>query len=221
MPTQAYSVYGYTCALWTTLGFSGELLSVEVSKYFLGNGYRALDPVLMRFLSADNASPFGAGGINCYAYCSNDPINQVDPDGHMPRPVPGRSVNSSPAPSSVTSRRAHSARSSSVSGAARFSTTPPPKIIKPSVDAARVGAYNELSSTAANAEPVGTPVDAQQSHQAQLQFLMRLAAEKRDLIDPQNTPLMYALLAEKNWRSLVKQSRLADVKVIRKGKEWF
>jgi len=96
----------------------------------------------------------------------------------------------------------------------------PPKTIKPFVDAARVGAYNELGSAAVNAELGGAPLDAKQLHQAPLQFLMRLATEKQNMISPQNTPLMYALLAEK-WRPLVKQNQLGDVEVIRQGTEWL
>jgi hypothetical protein len=35
----------------------------------------------MRFISPDTLSPFGRGGVNSYAYCSNDPINRVDRNG--------------------------------------------------------------------------------------------------------------------------------------------
>lgn len=35
----------------------------------------------MRFHSADALSPFAVGGINAYAYCSNDPVNRVDRNG--------------------------------------------------------------------------------------------------------------------------------------------
>ncbi|EGH35731.1 hypothetical protein PSYJA_44541, partial [Pseudomonas syringae pv. japonica str. M301072] len=34
--------------------------------YLLGNGYRAFNPVLMRFNSPDSLSPFGEGGVNAY-----------------------------------------------------------------------------------------------------------------------------------------------------------
>lgn len=51
--------------------------------YPLGRGYRSLSPVLYRFLSADNLSPFFKGGINSYCYVSGDPVNRSDPSGHM------------------------------------------------------------------------------------------------------------------------------------------
>lgn len=65
----------------TTLGFTGERLLNGTGYYLLGNGYRALNPTLMRFNSPDMLSPFGQGGLNGYAYCAGDPINRVDPDG--------------------------------------------------------------------------------------------------------------------------------------------
>lgn len=63
-------------------GFNGERPDPFTGVSHLGNGYRAYNPVLMRFNSPDNASPFGAGGINPYAYCENDPLNFTDPSGH-------------------------------------------------------------------------------------------------------------------------------------------
>jgi hypothetical protein len=40
---------------------------------------------LRRFYSADKLSPFGAGGVNAYAYCQGDPVNNVDPSGAVPQ----------------------------------------------------------------------------------------------------------------------------------------
>lgn len=65
-------------------GFNGERLDPVTGDYLLGNGYRAFNPVLMRFNSPDSRSPFEEGGLNAYAYCVGDPVNQVDPTGHMP-----------------------------------------------------------------------------------------------------------------------------------------
>jgi len=65
------------------LGFNGERAELK-GLYMLGNGYRLFSSLLMRFLSPDSISPFGEGGINCYAYCYNDPVNSTDPSGHMP-----------------------------------------------------------------------------------------------------------------------------------------
>jgi len=64
-------------------GFNGEKADPFTGVYHLGNGYRAYNPVLMRFNCPDSLSPFGAGGINPYAYCAGDPINHTDPSGHL------------------------------------------------------------------------------------------------------------------------------------------
>lgn len=81
----AYSTYGYSDAengLDCLMGFNGELRDPVSGHYLLGNGYRAFNPVLMRFNSPDSLSPFAAGGINSYAYCEGDPMNKRDPTGH-------------------------------------------------------------------------------------------------------------------------------------------
>lgn len=64
-------------------GFNGERTDPVSGASHLGNGYRAYNPVLMRFNCPDSLSPFGAGGINPYAYCAGDPVNHTDPSGHM------------------------------------------------------------------------------------------------------------------------------------------
>ncbi len=63
-------------------GFNGERPDPFTGVSHLGNGYRAYNPILMRFNCPDNQSPFGVGGINPYAYCENDPLNFTDPSGH-------------------------------------------------------------------------------------------------------------------------------------------
>lgn len=68
----------------TLLGFNGELSEPGTGHYLLGSGYRAFSPVLMIFMQPDSWSPFGAGGLNAYAYCEGDPVNAADPTGHMP-----------------------------------------------------------------------------------------------------------------------------------------
>lgn len=64
-------------------GFNGECRDPLTGHYLLGNGYRAFNTVLMRFNSPDSFSPLGEGGLNAYAYCTGDPVNQVDPSGHL------------------------------------------------------------------------------------------------------------------------------------------
>ncbi|MCZ0999690.1 flagellin [Streptomyces mirabilis] len=81
--TRAYStVASRGAGLLSLLGFNGELSDPVTEHYLLGNGYRAFNPVLMRFHSPDSLSPFDGGGLNPYAYCLGDPINRVDPTGH-------------------------------------------------------------------------------------------------------------------------------------------
>jgi len=79
----AYTPYGHRQnGLLSLLGFNGERLDALTGSYLLGNGYRAFNPVLMRFNSPDSWSPFGEGGLNAYGYCGGEPINRVDPNGH-------------------------------------------------------------------------------------------------------------------------------------------
>ncbi|WP_241664359.1 RHS repeat-associated core domain-containing protein [Pseudomonas sp. Sample_10] len=81
----AYSPYGHRPAengLLSLLGFNGERPDPVTGCYLLGNGYRAFNPVLMRFNSPDSWSPFGEGGLNAYAYCMGDPVNRTDQNGH-------------------------------------------------------------------------------------------------------------------------------------------
>ncbi|WP_423812655.1 RHS repeat-associated core domain-containing protein [Pseudomonas peradeniyensis] len=82
---RCYAPYGYDPIPdnETTLSsFTGALRERHTGSYLLGNGTRGYSPVLMRFLSADSWSPFGEGGVNAYAYCGGDPVNQVDPTAH-------------------------------------------------------------------------------------------------------------------------------------------
>ncbi|WP_440810236.1 RHS repeat-associated core domain-containing protein [Pseudomonas syringae] len=83
----AYSPYGHNPAesgLTSLLGFNGERRDPATGHYLLGNGYRAYNPVLMRFNSPDSLSPFGEGGLNAYGYVGGDPVGFGDPMGHAP-----------------------------------------------------------------------------------------------------------------------------------------
>ncbi|MBV7528380.1 MULTISPECIES: RHS repeat-associated core domain-containing protein [Pseudomonas] len=82
----AYSPYGHRPVengLLSLLGFNGERPDPATGYYLLGNGYRAFNPVLMRFNSPDNLSPFEKGGLNAYMYCLGNPINWQDTNGHF------------------------------------------------------------------------------------------------------------------------------------------
>ncbi|MCL6308701.1 RHS repeat-associated core domain-containing protein [Pseudomonas syringae] len=81
-----YSPYGMRSPQASALGVPGftvQTIDPVTGYYLLGNGLRAFNPTLMRFNSPDTLSPFGKGGINGYAYCGGDPVNNVDPTGQV------------------------------------------------------------------------------------------------------------------------------------------
>ena len=83
----AYTAFGFDAVnhdALSRLGFNGHPRTPVLGSYLLGNGRRAYNPCLMRFTSPDNLSPFGKGGINAYAYCTGDPVNQRDDSGQNP-----------------------------------------------------------------------------------------------------------------------------------------
>ncbi len=65
------------------MGFNGQLHEPFGAWQALGNGRRIHNPVLMRFHSPDELSPFARGGINAYAYCGCEPVNRTDPSGRV------------------------------------------------------------------------------------------------------------------------------------------
>jgi RHS repeat-associated protein len=76
-----YAAYGFGTASGkhARSGYTGACIESGTGAYALGR--RLYSPVLRRFLNPDPVSPFGAGGLNRYAYCSGDPINRIDPGG--------------------------------------------------------------------------------------------------------------------------------------------
>ncbi|WP_144395806.1 RHS repeat-associated core domain-containing protein, partial [Pseudomonas sp. Kh7] len=78
-----YTAFGHTPFNGRALRFTAQVHE-PFEGYVLGKGYRVYSPILMRFFSVDSLSPFAEGGINAYAYCAGDPVNHIDPSGHMP-----------------------------------------------------------------------------------------------------------------------------------------
>ncbi|PNA01057.1 MULTISPECIES: RHS repeat-associated core domain-containing protein [unclassified Pseudomonas] len=79
---RAYAPYGAVSdKRGARLAYCGHPHDSLTGHYHLGNGHRTFNPLLMRFNSPDRLSPFGAGGINAFAYCQGDPINFHDSHG--------------------------------------------------------------------------------------------------------------------------------------------
>lgn len=82
--TRSYTPYGYASSSAGPLtAFAGERHDQQTDCYHLGRRARLYSPGLMRFLSPDPLSPLGRGGINVYAYCTGDPVNNTDPTGRF------------------------------------------------------------------------------------------------------------------------------------------
>jgi len=93
--THAYSSYGHAPTLpspLTLLGFNGERYDHAITGSLLGNGYRRLNSTLMRFCAPDSWGPFSVGGLNTYCYCLGDPVNHVDPSGHISLPMLAKAI---------------------------------------------------------------------------------------------------------------------------------
>lgn len=81
----SYTPFGFRPDDWSQrswLGFNGEPIDRPTGTYHLGNGERVYNSAIQIFQTPDSFSPFGPGGLNGYVYCSNDPINFSDPNGH-------------------------------------------------------------------------------------------------------------------------------------------
>ena len=64
--------------------YRGYFYDIETGLYYLKTRY--YDPVTGRFLNMDSidyADPETINGLNLYAYCGNNPVTNVDPDGHF------------------------------------------------------------------------------------------------------------------------------------------
>ena len=62
--------------------YRGYYYDTSIGLYYLNSRY--YDPEVGRFLNEDlvsNLDPETIGGINPYAYCLNDPVNNIDPSG--------------------------------------------------------------------------------------------------------------------------------------------
>jgi RHS repeat-associated protein len=84
-----YDAYGYcpTERLPSLIGFMGEFTDPILGFQPLGQGHRMYWPGSRRFSSTDSLSPFHKGGLNAYAYCAGDPINNHDPSGGFRIPL--------------------------------------------------------------------------------------------------------------------------------------
>jgi len=65
--------------------YRGYYFDADLGLYYLKSRY--YDPVIGRFINADEVSYLGANGdlcaFNLFAYCANNPINIVDSSGHF------------------------------------------------------------------------------------------------------------------------------------------
>jgi RHS repeat-associated protein len=82
----AYAPYGtmrsFTGTAVTNYRYTGKEIDPETNLYYYGARY--YDPMMGRFITADSivSDVYDPQDLNRYAYCRNNPMKYVDPDGH-------------------------------------------------------------------------------------------------------------------------------------------
>ena len=75
---------GSTGVIYNPFRYRGYYYDTDLEMYYPQSRY--YDSKICRFINADGVSYLGANGdltsYNLYAYCSNNPVNYVDPSGH-------------------------------------------------------------------------------------------------------------------------------------------
>lgn len=129
----AYLVYGHRKQVdaWPGLpGFNGQQPDPLTGHYLLGNGYRAYNPLLMRFNSPDSLSPFAEGGLNPYAYCGGDPVNRSDPTGHIFKARIALKIRVKKTPPPMRLKTRSNATKQTIGEAAASSSKPTPSLLE-------------------------------------------------------------------------------------------
>lgn len=191
----AYSAYGYRDATQVVAshpGYNGEVRD-ETGWYLLGNGYRAFNPLLMRFHSPDSWSPFGDGGVNAYAYCDGDPISFTDPTGHVIYKIPlsftrgsssggiAPSIRTTAAAADATARAGNPVMVLKIGDAPRTANVPtvPPSTPGTPAPGVLFGGQNMLDQTRGISKPEVPPV-ATPSPPSRAQKLYEIKKMARD-----------------------------------------
>ena len=66
--------------------YRGYYYDTDTGFYYLNSRY--YDPATGRFINADSQLNDGLLGFNLFAYCENNPVNRVDPNGTSERVAP-------------------------------------------------------------------------------------------------------------------------------------
>ncbi len=95
-----YDPYGKVISATGTLAninplrYRGYVYDQETGFYYLQSRY--YDPTVGRFINADSYATTGQGiiGHNMFAYCEDNPVNKLDPAGHVAVPIAVAAANS-------------------------------------------------------------------------------------------------------------------------------